>query len=247
MRITIPAHVVLTDIKKNGRVSRTTFAYANGRFFVRRHGKNAKNYFIALDEGKLYQTLESKLSVFEEKPTSLISVEMFEDFNASKYSHNIYCCLNDQMLALSTQTVCEAILECMNCVIPTGSTPMERLQQMINLERVPSEVVSLISDMENNSVFDEKQANSFIFLITKGATYADREYMTRVYKFAKSFKSVLHLKVFFAFMLALNHFNVNRRISKLINLVSKVLEKDANNKILFNTRIDNDFEIIGFN
>ncbi len=247
MRITIPAHVVLTDIKKNGRVSRTTFAYANGKFFVRRHGNNPNNHFVALENGKLYQTLESKLSVFEEKPTSLINVEMFEDFNASKYSHNIYCCLNDQILALSTQAVCEAILECINCVIPTGSNPMERLQQMMNLDRVPIEVINLISDMENNSVYDEKQVNDFMFLIAKRSAYADREYMTRVYKFAKSFKSVLHLKVFFAFMLALNHFNVNRRISKLINLVSKVLEKDASNKILFNTRIDNDFEIIGFN
>ena len=248
MRLTLPAHVVITDVKQQNRISRLSLAYAMGRFFIRYHGKRARSYYTAISVGNLLTSLKDKIDVFMSKPTQIIDVELFDDFDASKYSSRLYCCLDNQILALNTQSVCESILSSMNATVPSGTTPCERLFQLMDLEKITPDVAKLIQDMENNSVYTEEQVNVFISLIARSSKYTDRVFLTRVYQFAKSFKSVLYLNVFLAFMLALNHYNVNRRITRLANLISKVTSMSGEAQLLACNELNNsdEIEIVSF-
>lgn len=249
MKLTMPAHVVISDIKKNNRIVRVHFAYTMGRFFVKYTGKNAKKVFTLISNKSVLQKLSDNLNTFLSKPLQNVDFEMFDETGSNIFSHRLYCCLDNQILGLNSKSVCEELLSSMNYTVPDGITSIERLNQIIDLERVTPEVSEIICDMDANKLYTESHVNEFISLLSRSAMYSDRGFKSDVYKFTKTFSSKLRLRCFLAMMISFNHYNVCRRITKIVNIISLLLMEGGEEKLITTGKVDMDeqVEILEFN
>ena len=75
------------------------------------------------------------------------------------------------------------------------------------------------------------------------------EFKSDVYKFTKTFSSKLRLRCFLAMMISFNHYNVCRRITKIVNIISLLLMEGGEEKLITTGKVDMDeqVEILEFN